>query len=122
MKQLLIVDDSKAMRTIVRRALQQSNLGEHQIVEATDGQDALDKLHAGQFDLVLADWNMPEMSGIDLLKAIRAENNQVTFGFITSEGTSDIHELATQNGAQFFIVKPFSRDAINAALAQVGLV
>ena len=121
MKHLLIVDDSKAMRMIVRRALRQSNLGEHQIDEATNGQDALEKLRGGHFDLVLADWNMPEMNGIDLLKAIRAEGMQVTFGFITSEGTEDIHNLAVQNGAQFFIVKPFTPEALNAALTRIGL-
>jgi two-component system, chemotaxis family, chemotaxis protein CheY len=121
MKNLLIVDDSKAMRMIVRRALRQSNLGEHQVDEAANGQDALEKLRGGHFDLVLADWNMPEMNGIDLLKAVRAEGMQVTFGFITSEGTDDIHNLAMQNGAQFFIVKPFTPEALNSALTRIGL-
>jgi two-component system, chemotaxis family, chemotaxis protein CheY len=121
MKNLLIVDDSKAMRMIVRRALRQSNIGEHQVEEATNGREALEKLHSAQFDLVLADWNMPEMSGIELLKAVRAEGMLVDFGFITSEGTEDIHALAMQNGAQFLIAKPFTPEALSAALARVGL-
>lgn len=121
MKNLLIVDDSKAMRMIIRRGLRQSSFGEHQIEEATNGQEALLKLRAGSFDLVLADWNMPEMSGIELLKAIRAENMNVKFGFITSEGTDDMRNLAMESGAQFVIVKPFTPEALNAALMRVEI-
>ncbi len=118
---LLIVDDSKAMRMVVRRALRQAELGEHQVDEATNGQEALAKLRGAHFDLVLADWNMPEMNGIDLLKAVRAEGIQVTFGFITSEGTDDIRNLAMQNGAQFLIVKPFTPEMLKATLMQVEI-
>jgi two-component system, chemotaxis family, chemotaxis protein CheY len=121
MKKLLIVDDSKAMRMIVRRSLRQANLAEHQIDEATNGQEALDKLRGGPFDLVLADWNMPQMNGIDLLKTVRAEGMSVNFGFVTSEGTDDIRQLALENGAQFLIVKPFSPEALHDALAPLGL-
>jgi two-component system chemotaxis response regulator CheY len=121
MKKLLIVDDSKAMRMIVRRALRQANLGEHQVDEATNGAEALEKLKGGPFDLVLADWNMPQMNGIDLLKAVRAEGMQVNFGFVTSEGTDDIRALAMENGAQFLIVKPFTPEALHDALKPLGL-
>jgi two-component system, chemotaxis family, chemotaxis protein CheY len=122
MKKLLIVDDSKAMRMIVRRSLRQANLAEHQIDEATNGQEALDKLRGGgPFDLVLADWNMPQMNGIDLLKAVRSEGMSVPFGFVTSEGTEDIRQLALESGAQFLIVKPFSPEALYDALAPLGL-
>jgi len=121
MKKLLIVDDSKAMRMIVRRALRQANLGEHQVDEATNGEEALEKLRGSAFDLVLADWNMPQMNGIDLLKAVRSEGMDVKFGFVTSEGTDDIRELAMQNGAQFLIVKPFTPEALHDALQPLGL-
>ena len=121
MKKLLIVDDSKAMRMIVRRALRQANLGEHQVAEATNGEEALEKLRGGPFDLVLADWNMPQMNGIDLLKAVRSEGMSVHFGFVTSEGTDDIRSLAMQNGAQFLIVKPFTPEALHDALTPLGL-
>jgi len=120
MKSLLIVDDSKAMRMIIQRALRQSSLGEHRVEEATNGQEALVKLRSGRFDLVLADWNMPEMSGIELLKAIRAESMNVRFGFVTSEGTDDIRNLAMQSGAQFVIVKPFTPETLNRVLMQVA--
>lgn len=122
MKNLLIVDDSKAMRMVVRRALRQAELGEHQVDEAANGQEALTKLRCGRFDLVLADWNMPEMNGIDLLRAVRSEGIEVKFGFITSEGTEDIRSIAMQNGAQFLIVKPFTPETLNAALSKVELV
>jgi len=122
MMKLLIVDDSKAMRMIVRRALRQANLAEHQVDEATNGEEALEKLRtAGPFDLVLADWNMPQMNGIDLLKAVRSEGMSVNFGFVTSEGTDDIREMAMQSGAQFLIVKPFTPEALHDALQPLGL-
>lgn len=121
MKKLLIVDDSKAMRMIVRRALRQANIVEHSVEEACNGEEALEKLQTGGFDLVLADWNMPQMNGIELLKAVKSSGLEVHFGFITSEGTGDIRELATGNGAEFLIVKPFTPEAIHDALEPLGL-
>lgn len=121
MKKLLIVDDSKAMRMIVRRALRQANIVEHSVEEASNGEEALQKLAAGEYDLILADWNMPQMNGIDLLKAVRAQGNSIQFGFVTSEGTGDIRTLAMDNGAQFLIVKPFTPEAIYEALKPLGL-
>jgi two-component system chemotaxis response regulator CheY len=120
MKKLLIVDDSKAMRMIVRRALRQANIVEHSVDEAANGEEALEKLKAGSYDLVLADWNMPQMNGIDLLKAVKSAGISAHFGFITSEGTGDIRDLAMQNGAEFLIVKPFTPEAIFEALKPLG--
>ena len=120
MKNLLIVDDSKAMRMVVKRALRLA-LGEHQVDEATNGQEALTKLRAAQFDLVLADWNMPEMNGLDLLKTVRSMGIEVKFGFITSEGTEDVRKLAIDSGAQFLIVKPFTPESLGAVLAGVDV-
>lgn len=114
---LLIVDDSKAMRMIVRRALRHANLGEHSVEEACDGADALRLLRQSKFDAVLADWNMPNMNGLELLKTVKAENLAAHLGFITSEGTPDIRELALSNGAEFLIVKPFTPESIRDALA-----
>lgn len=121
MKKLLIVDDSKAMRMIVRRALRQANIVEHTVEEASNGEEALEKLKAAQYDLVLADWNMPQMNGIDLLKAVKSAGIPVQFGFVTSEGTGDIRDLATENGAAFLIVKPFTPEAVYEALKPLGL-
>lgn len=121
MKNLLIVDDSKAMRMIIRRGLSQSSLRDYQTEEATNGQEALQKLRMRSYDLVIADWNMPEMSGIELLKTIRAESIMVRFGFITSEGTEDIRNLATSCGAEFVIVKPFTTETLDAVLMRMEL-
>jgi len=116
---LLIVDDSKAMRMIVRRALRQASLGDMTVEEACDGADALTKLRAQKFDVVLADWNMPNMNGLQMLQAVKAENLAGHVGFITSEGTDDIRNLALENGAEFVIVKPFAPEALQDALRPI---
>ena len=107
---ILIVDDSKAMRMIVTRTLRQAGFADHTIVEAVDGVTALAEIAATQPDLVLSDWNMPEMTGIELLKALRADCNHVQFGFVTSEGTASMRNMADENGALFLIAKPFTAD------------
>ncbi|MEZ6063438.1 MAG: response regulator [Planctomycetaceae bacterium] len=113
---VLIVDDSKAMRMIVKRTLGQTDVGKCDVVEATNGQEGLAKVGSDKPDLVLCDWNMPEMSGIDFLKQLRESGSEVTFGFITSESGHDIRELALESGAQFLVTKPFTAQSLNAAL------
>ena len=81
---ILIVDDSKAMRMIVKRTLRQAGLGGHEVEEAGNGVEALPLVASWQPDLVLSDWNMPEMNGIDFLRALRAQGNEVRFGFVTA--------------------------------------
>jgi two-component system chemotaxis response regulator CheY len=117
--QILIVDDSKAMRSIVMRALRQAGFENVSFREAANGKEALQAIHDAIPDLVLADWNMPEMSGIELLQALRAEGSKVKFGFITSESDASVRELATQSGALFLITKPFPPEAVKAALLPV---
>lgn len=117
---ILIVDDSKAMRMIVRRTLQQAGLDQgHVVSEATNGAEALTAIRAARPDLVLSDWNMPEMSGIELLTALRAEGVGVKFGFVTSEGTERMRAEADAAGALFLISKPFTADDFRAALQPV---
>ena len=82
---------------------------------------ALQKLEQGGFDLVLADWNMPQMNGLDLLKAVKTKGYGCHFGFVTSEGTGDIRGVAMENGAEFLIVKPFTPEALYEALKPLGL-
>ena len=107
---ILVVDDSKAMRMIVTRTLKQSGYASAQIVEAEDGALGLAAVRSEAPDLVLSDWNMPNLSGIDFLRALRAEGNSVTFGFVTSESTPEMREQAIAAGAAFTIAKPFSAD------------
>ncbi|HTN51309.1 MAG TPA: response regulator, partial [Anaeromyxobacter sp.] len=87
--------------------------------EAANGAEALKAIRSAPPALVLADWNMPEMSGIELLQALRAEGNGVKVGFVTSETDPAMRDLAFQSGAAFMLSKPFTADAIKAALAPV---
>ena len=114
--QILIVDDSKAMRLIVMRTLRQAGFDGHTLLEATNGKEALGLIRTAPPGLVLSDWHMPEMTGMELLKALRAEGNQVKFGFVTSDGASEMRALASEAGAAFLICKPFTADAFKAAL------
>jgi two-component system chemotaxis response regulator CheY len=95
----LIVDDSKAMRMIVSRVLRQAGYGHAEFVEGSNGVEGLAAARAGDIDLVLSDWNMPEMNGIEFLLRLRAGGSDVRFGFVTSESTADMREQAVLAGA-----------------------
>ena len=114
---VLIVDDSKAMRMIVMRTLRQAGV-EASVTEAVDGIDGLAKARAGSFDLVLSDWNMPQLDGLGLLQALREDGDVTPFGFITSESNPDMTSLAVEAGAAFVITKPFNEDTVRAALGE----
>jgi two-component system chemotaxis response regulator CheY len=116
---ILVVDDSRVMRQIVVRTLRQAGFGHCEVVEATDGRDGFAKVQAEQPDLVLSDWNMPEMSGIDFLSALRASGDQRPFGFVTSEGSDPMRATAEQAGAMFLIAKPFTPETFRDALDPV---
>ncbi len=116
---ILIVDDSKAMRMIVTRTLKQAGLGGNSFSEAGNGREALESIQEAQPDLVLCDWNMPEMNGIELLQALRSEGCEVTFGFVTSEGTPEMRQQASDSGAAFFVTKPFTAETFQEALSSV---
>lgn len=116
---IMIVDDSKAMRMIVRRHVQQVDLPDLELSEASSGAEALELIRADEPDLVLSDWNMPEMTGIELLHALRAEGCEVRFGFVTSEAQPQMKDQALDAGALFLIVKPFTAEAFQDVLARV---
>lgn len=116
---VLIVDDSKAMRMIVMRTLRQAGYGSAEIREAGNGSEALALIRADAPDLVLCDWNMPELSGIDLLSRLNTEGPKVRFGFVTSEGTDTMRERARQEGALFLIAKPFTAETFGSALTPI---
>ncbi len=118
---IVVVDDSRVMRQIVIRTMRQAGYGGHDIVEAENGKEGLDVVQAQNPDLVLSDWNMPEMTGIDMLCALRAAGNDVKFGFVTSEGSEEMRTRATQSGAAFLIAKPFTPEAFEEALTSVGV-
>jgi two-component system chemotaxis response regulator CheY len=113
---ILIVDDSRAMRLLVMRGLRQAGYGDHELIEATDGAAALRQVQQDAPDLIMCDWNMPEMTGIELLRALRASGVGVKFGFVTSEVTPIMRQTAMDSGALFFVSKPFSSQDIESAL------
>lgn len=113
---ILVVDDSKAMRMIVKRTLSKAGIGEHTTVEAENGQEGLDMVASEKPDMVLCDWNMPVMSGIEFLRALRAQGNSVKFGFVTSEGSEGMEDAAAAAGASFVITKPFTPDTFKDRL------
>ena len=107
---ILVVDDSRAMRRIVSRTILQAGFEGHDIVEAENGKEALEVVKAENPDLILSDWHMPEMTGIEFLNALNAMGIETPFGFITSESTQEMVDLATEGGAVFLLAKPFTAD------------
>lgn len=118
--QILVVDDSRTMRMLVTRTLRQAGFGGHDIVEAGDGLEALEVIRTVGPDIVLCDWNMPRMSGLELLQTLRSHGDNRPFGFVTSEGTPAMREVAAKEGANFVITKPFTAEVFQSVLGGVG--
>jgi two-component system, chemotaxis family, chemotaxis protein CheY len=116
---ILVVDDSRTMRMLVIRTLRQAGYGEHDIVEAGDGVEAMEAMARMTVDIVLCDWNMPRMSGIELLKAMRGAGDLRLFGFITSESSPVMRGQAEHEGASFVISKPFDVETFQAVFGGV---
>jgi two-component system chemotaxis response regulator CheY len=107
---ILIVDDSRAMRLIVKRTLRKAGFKGHDVVEAENGHEALEKALEEEPDLILSDWHMPEMSGMEFLESLTEEGRETCFGFVTSESTPEMRKQATEAGANFLLAKPFTPD------------
>ncbi|HUW78805.1 MAG TPA: response regulator [Candidatus Nanopelagicaceae bacterium] len=116
---ILIVDDSRVMRHIVTRTLRQTGCGDHEFVEAGNGLAALRVISSDAPDLVFSGWNMPEMNGIELLRALRNAGDQTEFGFVTSESSPEMREIAMAAGARFLIAKPFTADAFSELMGEL---
>jgi two-component system chemotaxis response regulator CheY len=115
---ILIVDDSKAMRMIVARELRSAGFSELLIAEASSGAEAISVMKDFNPELVLSDWNMPEMNGLEFLKTLRTGGCAVPFGFITTEASPEMRTAASEAGAFSFITKPFTADDLRDALSQ----
>ena len=115
----LVVDDFSTMRRIVRNLLKE--LGYTNADEAEDGAIALQKLKAGGFDFVVSDWNMPNMDGLQLLQAIRADATlkHLPVLMITAEAKKENIIAAAQSGAHGYIVKPFTAATLNEKLIKI---
>ena len=121
MKSCLVVDDSKVIRKVARRILEELDFS---IEEAVDGQDALDACDKSMPDVVLLDWNMPILDGLEFLKALRARKveKQPLVVFCTTENDMSHIRTAMEAGADEYIMKPFDREIIEAKFIQVGLI
>ncbi len=113
---ILIVDDSTAMRMIVRKTMRLAGFDGHEYSEAEDGAKALAAIKAAPPDLVLSDWNMPNMTGIELLENLSKDGISITFGFVTTEATPDMRHRAAAAGAKFLISKPFTPESFKEIL------
>jgi two-component system chemotaxis response regulator CheY len=116
---VLVVDDFATMRRIVRNILKQ--LGFTNIVEADDGTTALEIMKTDKIDLVLCDWNMPKISGLDLLKQMKADSDlkSIPFLMITAEAQKQNIIEAVKTGVSNYIVKPFTADTIAEKLKKI---
>lgn len=119
MKSCLIVDDSKVIRKVARRILETMDFS---VSEAGDGQEALAACRQSPPDVVLLDWNMPVMSGMEFLRAISADETakRPKIVFCTTENDLAHIRAAIDAGADEYIMKPFDRDILETKLSQVG--
>ncbi len=114
MMKILLVDDSGTMRTIQKRCL--NSMGVKDISEAADGLAALDLCRSESFDIILSDWNMPKMDGMEFLKEFRKLDSRTPFIMITTEAERERVVLAIQAGVSDYLVKPFTPDALRLKL------
>ena len=116
---ILIVDDSPTMRRILVNTVVKA--GYPNVIEAEDGKDALAKLMAGQYDLLMTDWNMPNMNGLELTEAVRADNSlkSIPILMITTRNMKEDIVTAIKTGVNGYIVKPFDAKTLNAKISEV---
>ena len=116
---ILIVDDFSTMRRIIKNLLR--DLGFTNTVEADDGLTAIPILNSGSIDFLVTDWNMPGMTGIELLKAIRADDRFKTLPvlMVTAEAKREQIIEAAQNGVNGYIIKPFTAQTLEEKLGKI---
>ncbi len=116
---VLVVDDFSTMRRIIKNLLR--DLGFTNIHEADDGSTALPMLRTGNFDMVISDWNMPGMTGIDLLKAVRSDPSlqSLPFLMVTAESKREQIVEAAQAGVNGYVVKPFTAATLEEKLSRI---
>ena len=116
---ILVVDDFATMRKVIRNLLKQ--VGYENIVEAENGEAALSVLKSRQVDLIISDWNMPTMSGYELLKAVRADGElqKTPFLMVTAEALKENVVQAVKSGVSNYIVKPFTAEVLNDKIGQI---
>lgn len=116
---ILVVDDFSTMRRIVKNILRQLNFVN--IIESDDGSTALEVLQREKIDLVVSDWNMPKMTGLELLKVIRADDalKHIPFLMVTAEAQQENIIEAVKSGVSNYIVKPFTAETLSQKINQI---
>jgi two-component system chemotaxis response regulator CheY len=117
----LVIDDSRAVRAFIRPILRELNI---EVVEAGNGREGLDQLRAlPDTELVLVDWNMPVMDGLEFIRAVRADKDfdPVRIVMVTTESESEQMNRAMAAGANEYIMKPFTRDVLVAKLSMLDV-
>ena len=115
---LLLVDDSAVMRKMISRSLRQAGFEIDAMSEAGNGIEGLEVLKAGDVDLVLCDWNMPEMNGVDIVREVRKDSKLPIIMLTTESSTEKVTEAMTA-GADGFITKPFTPDKLSSKIQLV---
>lgn len=114
---ILVVDDSKVARSVLRKILRE--IGHEDVVEAQDGVEALDKVQAGGFDLVITDWNMPNLDGLGLVREIQKNSTNVPVLMVSSESYFNRIVDVMRAGAEGYIRKPFTAETLNQKIVEV---
>jgi two-component system chemotaxis response regulator CheY len=118
----LVIDDSRTVRIILRQALAEAGL---EVVEAANGREGLDQLHThGDVELVLVDWNMPEMNGLEFIQAVRArrEYDPIRIMMVTTETEQEQVVRALKAGANEYLMKPFTKEVLIAKLSLLDVL
>ncbi len=120
-KKVLVVDDSSVMRQIIKNNLKQLGFDHGNLTDAEDGQMGLKKLTEGGIDLVISDWNMPKMTGIEFLKAVRSDGSLkgTPFLMVTSEADKEKIMEAVKAGVSQYIVKPFNANQLEEKIKEI---
>ena len=115
----LVVDDSSTMRRIIINTL--NKLGYQDFVEASNGREGIDRLGSGSVDMIITDWNMPEMNGIDFIKAVRGQttSKDVPVLMVTTNAAKDDIVEALRAGVNNYVVKPFTAETIKEKIDAV---
>jgi CheY-like chemotaxis protein len=116
---ILIVDDSRAMQTIVQRGIEQLGYSTIELKKANNGAEALDIVRVWEPNLVISDWHMPEMNGFELLAALNREMLDIKIGFVTTESSEQKLQAALDAGAQFIVQKPFDSKTLHEAVLPI---
>lgn len=124
MPKVLVVDDSAVMRKIIKKNIADSGMVVSDYIDAGDGKQALDAVSKNDIDLILCDWNMPNMSGLEFVKTLRSLNlpKKIPVIMITTEGSDAKVNEAKESGADGYLTKPFTPDQIRDTLGNYILV